>query len=74
MVSQELPTHPLGHDQRARRESQDFARMGFKGVRRTVLTAEETVYLFPRCDKLQRRRSLAVRRNLLLTISLEMWV
>lgn len=32
------------------------------------------ILLFPRCNELPCRGSLAVRRNLLLTISLEIWV
>uniref|UniRef100_A0AC11CSJ9 Potassium channel tetramerization domain containing 5 n=1 Tax=Ovis aries TaxID=9940 RepID=A0AC11CSJ9_SHEEP len=66
----QLATRP---GQRAEREGQDFARKGFEDVRNT-LSAEETFYLFPRRNDPPRRGSLAVRRNLLLTISLEIWV
>lgn len=53
----------------------DLARTGFEDVRDTVLTAEDRAfYLFPRCRDPPCRGSLAVRRNLLLTISLEIWV
>uniref|UniRef100_A0A8C9DQJ9 Potassium channel tetramerization domain containing 5 n=1 Tax=Prolemur simus TaxID=1328070 RepID=A0A8C9DQJ9_PROSS len=66
--------HPLRHGQRAQRESQDFARTGLKNVRATVLTAEEMNYFFPRCNEPPCPGSLAVRRNLLLIIFLEIWV
>uniref|UniRef100_A0A096NL70 Potassium channel tetramerization domain containing 5 n=1 Tax=Papio anubis TaxID=9555 RepID=A0A096NL70_PAPAN len=56
------------------REGQDFARTRFKDVRDIVLTAEEMIYVFPRCNELPRPGSLAVRRNLLLIIFLEIWV
>uniref|UniRef100_A0A4X1VUK4 Potassium channel tetramerization domain containing 5 n=2 Tax=Sus scrofa TaxID=9823 RepID=A0A4X1VUK4_PIG len=66
---------PVWHGQRAQREGQDLARTGFEDVRDTVLTAEDRAfYLFPRCRDPPCRGSLAVRRNLLLTISLEIWV
>ncbi|PNI91384.1 KCTD5 isoform 2 [Pan troglodytes] len=66
--------HPVRYGQRAQREGQDFARTRLKDVRDTVLTAEEMIYVFPRCNELPCPGSLAVRRNLLLIIFLEIWV
>lgn len=48
----------------------DFARTGFKDVRSTVLSTEEAFYLVPSCNDLPCGGSLAVRRNLCLTIYL----
>lgn len=51
-----------------------FCKKGVRGCEEYTVEAEETFYLFPRRNDPPCRGSLAVRRNLLLTISLEIWV